>query len=50
MADRKVTALKAVISKNCRQTHGPMGAFDEAARRGDVPVFNLVLEVEYPSN
>lgn len=66
MEYKKVVALKAVITRNCRLTHGILGAFDEAARRvrkeyatilkgwtrkgeENVPVFNLVLEVEYPS-
>jgi len=57
-------AIKAVITDNCRKIHGPMGAFDEAARRarevyestlkawektGTVPVMNLMLEIERPS-
>lgn len=66
MANRKVVALKAIITNDCRQLRGPEGAFDEAvcgAReeyktilanwtlkgKGDVPTFNLVLELEYPS-
>lgn len=57
-------ALKAIITDNCRRIHGPLGAFDEAARRarreyerilagwektGKVPVMNLILEVERPT-
>ena len=66
MAIRRVVALKAVVTANCRQIHGKEGAFDEAVRRmrdeyntivgnwtekgkGDVPTFNLILEVEYPA-
>ena len=33
MTTRRMVALKAAITPNCRQIHGALGAFDEAVLR-----------------